>query len=128
MYTHSEKHLILTRNVVTKYGETRVMIKSYVKLYGPSLDKGIDAMDELLSNFKKWFRNGRMVSTIISFVDPSIDYGAGKLIRDGKETLGRYDYVIEWVNPPSIEQVRGLIRHIDQALEQTGCRYTIATG
>ena len=104
------------------------MIKSYVKLYGPSLDKGIDALDEILSSFKKWFRNGRMVSTIVSVVDPSIDYGAGKLIRDGKETLGRYDYVIEWVNPPSLEQVRGLIRHIDQALEQTGCRYTISTG
>jgi len=37
------------------------MIKSYVKLYGPSLDKGIDALDEILSNFKKWFRNGKMV-------------------------------------------------------------------
>ncbi len=57
-----------------------MIIKSYVKLYGPSLDKGIDAMDELLSNFKKWFRNGRMVSAIVSVVDPSIDYGAGKLI------------------------------------------------
>lgn len=113
---------------MTKYGETRVMIKSYVKLYGPSLDKGIDAMDELLSDFKKWFRNGRMVSAIVSVVDPSIDYGAGKLIRDGKETLGRYDYVIEWVNPPSLEQVRVLIRHIDQALEPTGCKYTITTG
>jgi hypothetical protein len=62
------------------------MIKSNVKLYGPSLDKGIDAMDELLSNFKKWFRNGKMVSTIVSVVDPSIDYGTGKIIRDGKET------------------------------------------
>ena len=113
MYAHSERHLILTRSVVTKYGETRVMIKSYVKLYGPSLDKGIDAMDELLGNFKKWFRNGRMVSAIVSVVDPSIDYGAGKLIRDGKETLGRYDYVNERIEPPSIEQVRDLIRHID---------------
>jgi hypothetical protein len=70
------------------------MIKSYVKLYGPSLDKGIDAMDELLRNFKKWFRNGKMVSPIVSVVDHSIDYGTGKLIRDGKETLGRYDYAI----------------------------------
>ncbi len=127
-YVHSKKHLILTRDVVTKCSETRVMIKSYVKLYGPSLDKGIDAMDELLSNFKKRFRNGKMVSAIISFVDPSIDFSTGKLIRDGKETLGRYDYVIEWIEPPSIEQVRDLIRHIDQALEQTGCKYTITTG
>jgi hypothetical protein len=69
-----------------------------------------------------------MVSTIVSVVDPSIDYGTGKLIRDGKETLGRYDYVIEWIEPSSIEQVRDLIRHIDQALDQTGCKYTITTG
>jgi len=61
VYAHSERHLILTRSVVTKCSETRVMIKSYVKLYGPSLDKGIDALDEILSNFKKWFRNGKMV-------------------------------------------------------------------
>ncbi len=104
------------------------MIKSYVKLYGPSLDRGIDAMDGLLSDFKKRFRSGKMVSAIISFVDPSIDFSTGKLIRDGMETLGRYDYVIEWIEPPSIEQVRDLIRHIDQALEQTGCKYTITTG
>jgi len=104
------------------------MIKSYIKLYGPSLDKGIDAMDKLLSNFKKRFRNGKMVSTIITFVDPSVDLSTGKLIRDGKETLGKYDYVIEWIDPPSIEQVRDLIRHIDQALDQTGCKYTITTG
>lgn len=97
-------------------------------MYGPSLDKSIDAMDKLLSDFKKWFRNGIMVSTIITFVDPSIDFNTGKLIRDGKETLEKYDYVIEWIDPPSIEQVMDLIRYIDQALEQTGCKYTITTG
>ena len=63
--------------------------------YGPSFYKDIDAMDKLLSNFMKMIRNETMVSTIITSVDPTIIFSTGKLIRDGKETLGKYDYVIE---------------------------------
>ena len=102
-------------------------MKSYIKLYGPSIDKGIDALDELLKELSKRYQYGDMVSHIVSVVDPAIDLRTGKLIRGGRENLGEYDFVLEWEQEPSFEQVRGLVRQIDEALLYTGCRYTITT-
>jgi hypothetical protein len=102
-------------------------MKSYVKLYGPSIDKGIEALDDLLKDLKKRYQYGDMVSHIISVVDPSLDLITGQLIRQGREQLGEYDFAVEWDQIPRHEQVRGLIRHIDEALLYTGCRYTITT-
>ena len=102
-------------------------MKSYIKLYGPSIDKGIDALDELLKELSKRYQYGDMVSHIVSVVDPAIDLRTGKLIRGGRENLGEYDFVLEWEQEPSFDQVRGLIRQIDEALLYTGCRYTITT-
>jgi hypothetical protein len=48
-------------------------LKSYIKLIGPSIDKGIDALDALLKDLRRRFRYGEMVSHIVSVVDPSID-------------------------------------------------------
>lgn len=102
-------------------------MKSYIKLYGPSIDKGIEALDDLLKDLKKRYQYGDMVSHIISVVDPSLDLITGQLIRQGREQLGEYDFAVEWEQIPGHEQVRGLIRHIDEALLYTGCRYTITT-
>lgn len=102
-------------------------MRSYIKLYGPSIDRGIDALDELLKELGKRYQYGDMVSHIISVVDPSLDLMTGKLIRGGRESLGDHDFVVEWEQEPTHEQVRGLIRQIDMALLYTGCRYTITT-
>jgi hypothetical protein len=102
-------------------------LKSYIKLYGPSIDKGIDALDELLKELSKRYQYGDMVSHIVSVVDPAIDLRTGKLIRGGRENLGEYDFVLEWEQEPNFDQVRGLVRQIDEALLYTGCRYTITT-
>ncbi|MCW3992242.1 MAG: hypothetical protein NWE79_06010 [Candidatus Bathyarchaeota archaeon] len=102
-------------------------MRSYIKLYGPSIDKGIDALDELLKELGKRYQYGDMVSHIVSVVDPSLDLRTGKLIRGGRENLGEHDFVVEWEQEPTFEQVRGLIRQIDEALLYTGCRYTITT-
>ncbi len=102
-------------------------MRSYIKLYGPSIDKGIDALDELLKELSKRYQYGDMVTHIISVVDPSLDLRTGKLIRGGRENLGDHDFVVEWEQEPTFEQVRGLIRQIDEALLYTGCRYTITT-
>ncbi len=102
-------------------------MRSYIKLYGPSIDRGYDALDEMLKDLSKRYQYGETVSHIISVVDPSLDLATGKLIRKGRETLGEYDYVIEWEQDPSFEQVRGLIRQIDEALLYTGCRYSMVT-
>jgi hypothetical protein len=102
-------------------------MKSFIKLYGPSIDKGIEALDDLLKDLKKRYQYGDMVSHIISVVDPSLDLITGQLIRQGREQLGEYDFAVEWDQIPRHEQVRALIRHIDEALLYTGCRYTITT-
>ncbi len=102
-------------------------MRSYIKLYGPSIDKGIDALDELLKELSKRYQYGDMVSHIISVVDPSLDLRTGKLIRGGRESLGDHDFVVEWEQEPTFEQVRGLVKQIDEALLYTGCRYTITT-
>jgi hypothetical protein len=102
-------------------------LKSYIKLIGPSIDKGLDAMDGLLKNLNKRFLYGETVSHIVGVVDPTFDLKTGSLVRKGRETLGDDDYVIEWEQPPTSQQVRGLIRLIDESLVFTGCRYTITT-
>jgi hypothetical protein len=71
-------------------------MKSYIKLYGPSIDKGIEALDDLLKHLKKRYPYGDMVSHIISVVDPSLDLITGQLIRKGREQLGEHDYIVEW--------------------------------
>lgn len=68
-----------------------------------------------------------MVSYIVSVINPSINLLTGTFIRKGRKKLGDYDFVVEWQQAPNTEQVKGLIRQIDQALLYTGCRYTITT-
>lgn len=102
-------------------------MKSYIKLYGPSIDRGLDALSELLKELGKRYQYGDMVSHIISVVDPSLDLMTGKLIRKGRESLGEYDFVVEWEQDPTFKQVKTLIRQVDEALFYTGCRYTITT-
>ena len=102
-------------------------MKSYIKLYGPSIDKAFDALNEMLGNLSKRYQYGNVVSHIISTIDPTLDLLTGTLIGSGVQPLGEYDFEIEWVQAPTSEQVRGLIRRIDEALLYTGCRYTITT-
>jgi len=102
-------------------------MKSYIKLFGPSIDKGLESLHDLIKELGKRYQYGDMVSHIVSVIDPSLDLMTGKLIRKGKENLGDYDFVVEWTQNPSTDQVRGLIRRIDEALLYTGCRYTITT-
>ena len=102
-------------------------MKSYIKLYGPSIDKGIEALDELLKDLNKRYPYGESVSHIISVIDPTFDLYTGTLISRGRMQVGDYDYAIEWHQPPKPEEVRPLIRRIDEALLYTGCRYTITT-
>lgn len=100
-------------------------MRSYIKLIGPSVDKGIEALDNMLSDLRRRFQYGDRVSHIVSVVDPTIDLATGEYVSLGQ--LGEYDFYVEWLSPPNVEHVRGLIRCIDEALLYTGCRYTITT-
>jgi hypothetical protein len=105
-------------------------MKSYFKLIGPSIDKGFDALDERLTELKKLDKQhlyGNVIYQALSRLVPSYDVETGQLVREGREELGEYDFVVEWNQVPTMEQVRGLIRQVDDALLYTGCRYTITT-
>ena len=102
-------------------------MKSYIKLFGPSIDKGLDSLYDLMKDLGKRYQYGDMVSHIVSVIDPSLDLLTGKMVRKGRIQLGEYDFVVEWAQIPETEQVRGLIRRIDEALLYTGCRYTITS-
>ncbi|MEM2136826.1 MAG: hypothetical protein QXI93_02590 [Candidatus Methanomethylicia archaeon] len=102
-------------------------MRSYIKLYGPSIDRGLEALDKLMRDITKIYPYGDAVQQIISIVNPNIDLKTGKMIRGGREQIGDYDYIIEWGDTPTTEQLRSLIKRIDEALLYTGCRYTITT-
>lgn len=102
-------------------------MKSYIKLYGPSLDRGFDALNNLVKELKKQYPYGEYISRIISTIDPSVDLLTRENISGGEQILGDIDFVFEWQGTPRWEQIRGLMRSIDDALLYTGCSYTIAT-
>lgn len=102
-------------------------MKSYIKLFGPSIDKGLEALNQLMKELRKRYQYGDMVSHIVSVIDPTIDLMTGTLIDRGFTQLGDFDFVIEWQQTPTPEQVRMLIRRIDEALLYTGCMYRITT-
>lgn len=88
-----------------------VAMKSYLKLYGPRIDDALDALQELASSF------------------PEVTKGepTRAMIRKGEAIMGDYDFYFEWATEPTPEKVRLLIFRIDEALEDTGCKYTIST-
>ena len=100
-------------------------MKTYIKLYGPSIDRAIDALDELIKEMRRGYQLGRRVSHIVSVVDPSIDLLTGRPISGAQ--LGDYDYCVEWLTPPNPEHIKNLARGIDRALWYTGCEYTLTT-
>ena len=102
-------------------------MKSYLRLIGPSIDKGIEALNKLVVELEKKYPYGEMITHIVSVIQPGIDLRTGGLIARGGIQLGDFDYVIQWKEIPSAEQVRSLVRNIDEALQYTGCRYMITT-
>lgn len=102
-------------------------LKRYIKLYGPSLDRGFEALNNLIKELKKQYPYGEYISHIISIIDPSVDLLTRENILVGQQILGDIDFIFEWKGTPRWEEIRGLMRSIDDALLYTGCSYTIST-
>ncbi len=49
------------------------------------------------------------------------------LISNRGEELGEYDFFFEWFKKPDMEQLKALIKDIDETLEPLGIRYSIVT-
>ena len=81
-------------------------VVSYVKYYGPSLSKALDAVYEAVLDLPE-IKKGDIFSSEI--------------------TIGPYDYAFAWNRSPRVEQIRRVVKTIDQAIQPTGVRYTITT-
>jgi hypothetical protein len=121
------------------------MVRSFVRIYGPPVLEAIDALESiavelskttgikfshtcipyperLQSNKTDWETFLKKMQDI--YVDC---YEPLKLISDSAYMLGEYDFFFEWDEKPSLEEIRGLIGRIDEALKGMGCMYTTTT-
>ena len=98
-------------------------MKSCLKLYGPRIADALSALEEMVEEIREDTSMGRIVVAI----DPSMDLMTEQMISDGAQTLGEYDFVVEWRSAPTVKNLRKLIRKLDLVLAATGRRYTITT-
>lgn len=128
------------------------MARSYIKLYGPPIMKGIRALEKVAVEMSRE-TTVRFYDVFVPTVTPDMmasgeyreawaGYVAGipvdvsmpmaieervKLISSAADTLGEYDFFFEWGEEPTKDQVLGLIEKIDEALAECGCNYTVVT-
>lgn len=121
------------------------MSRSYVKIYGPPLVKAIEALEAVAVDMSK--------ATELKFSHKCVPYPSltqsstsdwnqylknmqrlyvdcyepVRLISDSQQLLGEYDFFFEWAEEPSIAQIEGLLKKIDDVLEGLGCNYTLTT-
>ena len=86
-------------------------MKSYIKIYGPPIEKAIRELKKLADDL------------------PSISKGeiSHSVILSGEIMKGDFDYAFKWVTEPDEDQLLCLIFNIDETLNDLGCRYTIVT-
>ncbi len=98
-------------------------MKTCLKLFGPRIADALSALEEMVEEI----REDASMSRIVVAIDPSMDLMTEQMIRDGAQSLGEYDFVIEWRSPPPSRSLRKLIRKLDAILAPTGCRYTVTS-
>ncbi len=89
----------------------RNIMKSYIKLQGPPLDKGLQAMKKLAKDLPKLSKGAISEETIY----------------DSKILMGEFDFVFSWKKKPAKKDLRILVFHIDEVMEEIDCRYSIVT-
>ena len=129
-------------------------MKSYIKLYGPAVMKGLRALEKVAVGMPEcsfWHvaipDNLPYLGHEYVFAHPEAEqyysnlqlaFSAGssveiprerlhKMISKSGHTLGDYDFFFEWHADPTWQQIEELIEKIDEALKDTGCTYTITT-
>lgn len=121
------------------------MVRSYIRIYGPPILKGIKALEAVAVEISKAtkvkfshkcipYPHAQQRDTsdwdkyIQSMKDTYVDcYEPVRLISESNQMLGEYDFFYEWTEKPKMEQLDNLITKIDEAFDQLGCNYTITT-
>ena len=86
-------------------------MESKIKLYGPPINDAITELQKLVKEL------------------PVISEGglSHSMAPSGETLMGDFDFVFHWKEKPDEKQLRSLIKKIDEALKDLGCRYTITT-
>jgi Ser-tRNA(Ala) deacylase AlaX len=100
---------------------------SYIKLYGPSISKGLEKLEELVKKLELAGKETISPEQTKVTVEPIWARGGDISFERSRTISGKYDFMIDWKRRPTVEQIKGLIKLIDEALERTGCRYTVTT-
>ncbi len=116
------------------------MARSYIKIYGPPLGKGLRALEKVAVEMsKKTTMRFYSVSIPDITISPTGTEGVPttigglseresvKLISRSSQVLGDYDFFFEWGVEPTVKEINELIDMIDAALIECGCKYTITT-
>lgn len=83
--------------------------RTYVKLYGPPIEKALKELEKLAKEL------------------PNVSKGKISTLKDAEVMIGEFDFVFEWDDEPTEDMLRLLIFNIDEALHHIGCRYTVST-
>ncbi|MBM3291323.1 hypothetical protein FJY84_01445 [Candidatus Bathyarchaeota archaeon] len=126
-------------------------MKSYIKIYGPPVLDAIQALEKLAIDTPEVCIMDPLIETSladIGITQVGSTYGPAvqervmdyfrqykeispercqKILSRGQGGIGEYDFVFEWHSKPNDEQVRNLIKNIDDTLKPIGVRYTITT-
>ena len=118
------------------------LARSYVKIYGPPLLKGLRALEQVAVEMSKkttmrFYSVGipamPIAPTGLPEGDSTIAVGGLSeresihLISRSSQAIGDYDFFFEWGIEPTVQQINELIEMIDAALSECGCKYTITT-
>ena len=117
------------------------LARSYIKLYGPPVRKGLKALEQVAVEMSKkttmrFFSvsvpdmgmiHGGDVSDTPYYVGGLSERETVKLISRSSQVLGDYDFFFEWEEEPTVDQINELIEMIDEALTDCNCMYSITT-
>lgn len=131
-----------------------ILMKSYVKLYGPPLLKALRALEKIAVGMPEVCIMDTAIAaglsvpqvgrSVMGMTDATLDTQEGimtffggegaisekrcsTIVSKSGESLGEYDFYFEWFTKPTMKQVQDLIERIDGALEPLGVKYTITT-
>ena len=118
--------------------EKLVEMKSYIKIHGPPIVEALDALEKIAVDMPEVcimsldFAVGPHMGAeplMNYFGGPGVisEERCGNIISKSRESLGEYDFFFEWFKNPTKENLRMLMKKIDEALSDVGVRYTITT-
>jgi hypothetical protein len=119
-------------------------MKSYIKIIGPPLHEAILALQSIskempLVTHREVFTETKQPD--FTDIDASRDFFMNthlqdypiyrnnqvNIIKNGKAVMGDYDFIFEWVQKPTVENIIELVKRIDEEFSRLGSQYMMST-